>query len=158
MAAARGLEYEGGVTHPLTHLTGSWTGPSRTWFGPPPIAPDESTWTVEIESLLEGRYVRLRYRGTCTGKPHEGEMTLGVDDKEHTMYWIDTFHTGASPLWSTGPAGPEISVLGSYSAGEQRWGWRTRFTEEGEQLVIAAYNIIPDGGEMPAIEVRLARA
>ena len=145
------------MSHPLTHLTGPWTGPSRTWLDPSG-EPETSTWHVDVESLLDGRYVRLRYRGECCGKPHTGEMTLGVDAHEHTMYWIDSFHTGASAMWSTGPAGDAISVLGSYRAGEQRWGWRTAFAVEGEQLVLTAFNIWPDGREQPAIEVRLARA
>lgn len=63
----------------------------------------------------------------------------------------------ASPLWSTGPAGPAVSVLGSYRAGEQRWGWRTALRREGDALVIEATNIEPGGEETRAIEVRLAR-
>ncbi|MDC0674349.1 DUF1579 family protein [Nannocystis radixulma] len=143
------------MPHPLTELTGSWTGPARTWLGPDP---EVSTWRVEIESLLDGRYARLRYDGVCAGKPHHGEMTLGVDDHEHTLYWIDTFHTGASALWSTGPAGPAISVLGSYRAGPERWGWRTAFRRDGDLLVLEATNIHPNGDEDRAIEVRLTRA
>lgn len=146
----------GVMAHPLTELTGSWTGPARTWLDPTG-EPDVGDWRVQIESLLDGRYARLRYDGVCTGKLHRGEMTLGVDDHEHTLYWIDTFHTGASPLWSTGPAGPAVSVLGSYRAGEQRWGWRTAFRQEGDELVIEATNIAPSGEETRAIEVRLTR-
>ncbi|MCY1005313.1 DUF1579 family protein [Nannocystis pusilla] len=86
------------MAHPLTELTGSWTGPARTWLDPAGGEPDVGDWRVQIESLLEGRYARLRYDGVCTGKLHHGEMTLGVDDHEHTLYWIDTFHTGASPV------------------------------------------------------------
>jgi hypothetical protein len=74
------------------------------------------------------------------------------------MYWIDSFHTGASALWSTGPAGAAIEVLGSYRAGDQTWGWRTTYREIDGQLVIAATNISPEGKDYPAIEVRLSRA
>lgn len=144
------------MPHPLTELTGSWTGPARTWLDPTG-EPEVSTWRVEIEALLDDRYVRLRYDGVCMGKPHRGEMTLGADDVEHTMYWIDTFHTGASALWSTGAAGPTISVLGSYRAGPERWGWRTAFRRDGDLLVIEANNISPTGPEEHAIEVRLTR-
>ncbi|HEY8379761.1 MAG TPA: DUF1579 family protein [Nannocystis sp.] len=145
------------MPHPLHHLAGTWTGPARTWLDDTGV-PDEGTWTVEIEPLLGGRYLRLRYHGTCQGKPHHGEMTLGSDPVEHTMYWIDTFHTGDAPLWSTGPAGPDIVVQGSYRAGPERWGWRTAFRLEGDQLVIDATNIAPSGREDHAIEVRLTRA
>lgn len=147
----------GVMAHPLTELTGSWTGPARTWLDPAGGEPDVGDWRVQIESLLDGRYARLRYDGVCTGRLHHGEMTLGVDDHEHTLYWIDTFHTGASPLWSTGPAGPAIAVLGSYRAGDQRWGWRTAFRRDGDELVIEATNIEPSGEETRAIEVRLTR-
>lgn len=143
--------------HPLTELTGTWTGPARTWLDPE-REPEVSDWYVEIESLLDGRYARLRYDGVCAGKPHRGEMTLGLDEHEHTMYWIDSFHTGASALWSTGPAGPEIVVQGSYRAGPERWGWRTSFRRDGDLLILEATNIAPTGDEYPAVEVRLARA
>lgn len=143
------------MPHPLHELKGAWTGPALTWLDPDG-EPDRSTWRCEIEPLLGGRFVRLRYHGTCNGKPHTGEMTLGADDVEHTMYWIDTFHTGDAPLWSTGPAGPAISVHGTYRAGPERWGWRTAFRLEDGQLVVDATNIWPSGREDRAIEVRLA--
>jgi hypothetical protein len=144
------------MPHPLHHLAGTWAGPARTWLDASG-APDESTWRVEIETLLDDRFVRLRYHGTCQGKPHTGEMTLGADDVEHTMYWIDTFHTGNAPLWSTGPAGPDLVVQGSYRAGPERWGWRTVYRLEDDQFVVDATNIWPSGREEHAIEVRLTR-
>lgn len=145
------------MAHPLAHLSGSWAGSARTWLDPEG-EPDLSSWRATVEVLLDSRYVRLRYQGECCGKPHSGEMTLGFDEHEHTMYWIDSFHTGASPMWSVGPAGSVISVLGSYRAGDQRWGWRTLFREADGQLVLEATNITPDGQEAPAIEVRLSRS
>jgi hypothetical protein len=145
------------MAHSLAHLVGAWAGPVRTWLDPK-ADPEVSSWRGAVEALLDERYVRLRYQGECCGKPHTGEMTLGSDEHEHTMYWIDSFHTGASALWSVGPAGSVISVLGSYGAGDQRWGWRTVFREVDGQLVIEATNIKPDGQESPAIEVRLSRA
>lgn len=144
------------MPHPFHDLAGAWAGPARTWLGPD-REPDRGEWRVEIAPLLGGRYVRLSYDGTCEGKPHRGEMTLGLDDQEHTMYWIDSFHTGRSPMLSTGAAGPEIVVLGSYAAGPERWGWRTSFRRDGELLIVSADNIMPSGAEMPAIEVRLTR-
>ena len=145
------------MPHPLHHLTGAWTGVARTWLDPEGD-PEQATWPATIESLLGDRYVRIRYQGTCMGKPHEGEMTLGADDVEHTMYWCDSFHTGAAPMFSTGPVGPEIRVTGSYRAGPERWGWRTEYRVDGDRLVILATNIKPSGEEDRAIEVHLTRA
>jgi hypothetical protein len=144
------------MAHPLVHLAGAWSGPARTWLDPS-ADPELASWRAAIEPLLDGTYLRIRYDGECCGKPHTGEMTLGLDDLEHTMYWIDSFHTGRSAHWAVGPAGSSILVLGSYRAGEERWGWRTSFQEVEGQLVIAATNISPDGKEYPAIEVRLSR-
>jgi hypothetical protein len=149
--------YAARMAHPLVHLAGAWSGPARTWLDPS-AEPEVSSWRGVIEPLLDGFYVRLRYDGECCGKPHTGEMTLGLNKSEHTMYWIDSFHTGATAMWSVGPAGPAISVLGSYLGGDQRWGWRTSFREAEGQLVIEATNIAPDGKEYPAVEVRLSRA
>jgi hypothetical protein len=49
-------------------------------------------------------------------------------------------------------------VLGSYAAGDQRWGWRTVIHPHPERFVIEAFNIAPDGQEHPALKTQLTRA
>ena len=53
-----------------------------------------------------------------------------------------------------------FSVLGSYPdpTGGPDWGWRTAVDLlDGDHLLMSAYNIIPDGDEVKAIESRLTR-
>lgn len=154
--------FQGGPYHELLlGLTGRWSGPTRTWFDP--AAPAfESTTAATIEALLGGRWVRIGYEGAVPGKPHAGQMILGFhnDAGEFEMAWLDSFHTGTSMMLCTGKPGTDgtLSVLGSYAAGPERWGWRTVIRKTGpDQIVIEAFNISPAGEEDRAIETVLNR-
>jgi hypothetical protein len=154
--------FQGGPNHELLlGLVGRWAGPTRTWFDPSGPA-FESTTEATIESLFGGRFVRISYAGTVPQNPHAGQMILGFhnDARAFAMAWLDSFHTGTSLLLSVGEprADGAISVLGSYAAGPERWGWRTVIRRpQPDQLVIEAYNISPAGQEDRAIESVLAR-
>ena len=95
------------------------------------------------------------------GKPHAGEMLLAFekDTQRYSLAWIDSFHTGTALMLSTGGpvSGGIISVLGSYAAGEARWGWRTVLRADANAFVIEAFNIAPDGKEDPATKTSLER-
>ncbi|MES2641299.1 MAG: DUF1579 domain-containing protein [Myxococcota bacterium] len=144
----------------LATFVGDWSGPVSTWFDPDG-APEESAWRLSGALVLGGRFVRLTYSGTAMGKPHAGEILLGYerDEKRYTAAWIDSFHSGTQIMVSHGQAeGDGISVLGSYPAGDERWGWRTRFRRDGDSLVIAMTNLGPSGPEDRAVEAVLTRA
>jgi hypothetical protein len=144
----------------LHALVGEWEGATQTWFEPS-VPPDRSRTTARIQAILGGRFVRFEYRGTVISKPHAGEMLIGYDQTEgsFTALWVDSFHMGSGIMKCTGERGGAgaISVLGSYDAGGQTWGWRTVVRLDGEHLVVEATNIAPDGQEYPAIESRLSR-
>jgi hypothetical protein len=145
----------------LAGMAGNWRGTTRTWLDPN-AAPEETPTEATAEMLLGGRFLRIDYRGTVAGKPHAGQMIVGFhnDAQSFELLQIDSFHTGSMMMLSTGPVGPggAVSVLGSYPAGNERWGWRTVLRRDAEELVIEAFNIAPDGQEFPAIETRLRRA
>ncbi len=144
----------------LAPLVGSWEGSTKTWFDPSK-PPEESRTQARVESVLGGRFLRIQYAGTAMGKPHAGEMILAYekDEKRYALAWIDSFHTGTLLMSSTGTSTDDgvVSVLGSYPAGEQRWGWRTVIHTNPERFVIEAFNISPDGHEDPAIKTELRR-
>jgi hypothetical protein len=124
---------------------------------------DESTTLLQAEALLGGRWLRIVTRGTMLAKPHAGEMLLGYhkDAREYELAWIDSSHTGSAILFSTGAAAVEgvVDVVGSYRAGEERWGWRTRLSAPSSlELVLEAFNISPDGVEQRALLSRFTRA
>jgi hypothetical protein len=146
----------------LRNMVGRWSGPTQTWLDPS-AAPDESRTEVTVESLLGGRWIRIDYQSTVQGKPHAGQMIVGFhkDAKAFEIAWVDSFHTGTSMMLSTGAPRPDgaVSVVGSYGAGNERWGWRTVLRQtQPDELVFEAYNISPAGQEDRAVETRLRRA
>jgi hypothetical protein len=155
--------FEAGEEHALlATFVGLWTGPTQLWLEP--SGPPEVTSTLlHAEPVLGGRWLRVSYQGVTFGKPHAGEMLLGFhkDAREVELAWIDSAHTGSAIMLSKGKlARPGIiDVLGSYAAGEQRWGWRTILScpSPGE-LVIQSFNISPQGEEERAMESRLTRS
>jgi Glyoxalase-like domain/Protein of unknown function (DUF1579) len=139
----------------LMALAGHYQGNTRT-FVDPNAAPDLADDTLYIEPALGGRWLRLQWFGTVFGKPRSGEMLLGfhIDAGEYEMTWADTFHTGSAIMWSSGKARQDgvVSVIGSYAAGPERWGWRTEFHLDRDALRLRAFNISPNGHEDRAIE------
>jgi len=145
----------------LAGLAGTWRGRTRLWLDPA-APPEESLFEVSAQPLLGGRWLRLCTCGTALGEPHAGEMLLGYhrDERRYELAWIDSFHTAGSIMLSTGAASVPgvVDVLGSYAAGEQRWGWRTRlWLSESGELALDAFNIAPDGVEARAVESRAKR-
>ncbi|WP_373046896.1 DUF1579 family protein [Vulgatibacter sp.] len=144
----------------LAAMVGQWRGPTKTWLDPS-APPDESITEATVEPLLGCRWIRIDYRGRVLGKLHAGQMIVGFhkDAQEHEIAWLDSFHTGTAMMFSIGKASGDgsVSVLGSYAAGPERWGWRTGLRMDDGRLVLEAWNITPDGQEFPAIETRLAR-
>ena len=162
LARAETAPFSPGPEHQtLARFAGSWKGPTQLWLDPD-APPEESTTELLAEPILGGRWLRLSERGAAFGKPHAGEMLLGyhLDARAYELAWVDSSHTGTSIILSTGAATEPgvVDVLGSYTAGGQRWGWRTRLRlSTPEELLIEAFNISPDGVEMRAIVSTLRR-
>ena len=145
---------------PLLALAGSWAGPTKTWFDADGD-PEVTHTVVVIEPILAGRIIRATYTGTAMGKPHAGMFLLTFDKAEghYAMVWVDSFHMGTGLHFAPGkPLADGVSFLGSFPAGDERWGWRTSIRMiEGGVVLVEATNIMPDGTEMHAVETRLSR-
>jgi len=146
----------------LQRFAGSWQGTTRLWLEPG-TPPEETRTELHAQLILGGRWLRLEWVGTAFGKPHAGEMLLGFhrDAGEYELAWVDSSHTGSAIMLSTGPASgePVVDVVGSYRAGTQRWGWRTRLScPSPDALAIDAFNISPEGEEHRAIATLLTRS
>jgi len=143
----------------LQRMCGHYSGEVKTWLDPT-ADPEVSRGELHVSQVFGGRWLRLEQAGEVMGTKHAGEMLLGfhVDAAQYELCWIDSFHTGSSMLNSVGGLREDgrISVLGSYAAGEERWGWRTEF-ERDDGLIVRAFNIFPSGEEVPAIEARWTR-
>lgn len=145
----------------LRSFVGVWRGPSRLWADPS-APPEESITELSAQLVLGGRWLRIDYRGVAFGKPHAGEMLVGFhkDAALYELAWVDSSHTGSAIMLSVGPAQVPgiVEVLGSYAAGEQRWGWRTRLGRpDADALSWEAFNIAPDGTSHDAFSASLSR-
>lgn len=160
LATVETAPFSAGDGHRDLHgLVGEWEGTTRTWLDPS-APPDEGRTAARIEIILGGRFIRFEYRGTVIGKSHAGEMLIGCDsDGRIAAAWIDSFHMATGIMMSTGDRRSDgaISVLGSYDAGGQKWGWRTALRLDQGQLAIETTNISPEGEEYRATESRLVR-
>jgi hypothetical protein len=145
----------------LAGFVGTWRGLCQLWLDAD-APPEEDQVELQAELLLGGRWLRLCTSGTALGQRHAGEMLIGYhkDAQRYELAWVDSFHTATSIMLSTGPARAPgvVDVLGSYAAGDQRWGWRTRLwlSAPGE-LALEAFNIPPGGAEQRAFASRLRR-
>lgn len=143
----------------LARFSGSWKGPVKTWFDPAK-EPEATTWSAEGERILGGRFVRLDYRGTAMGKPHAGEMLLAYerDEARFLLVWIDSFHTGTQAMVCHGKLdGESLTFLGTYPAGAERWGWRTKLEASPDGITVEMANISPTGQEDRAVSATLGR-
>ena len=143
----------------LAAAAGRWAGTS-TLQDPKTGAPLASPSTLTVTPVLGGRFVRVDSTWDYLGDPQDGSLLVGFDpaDGRATAHWVDTWHTGRTPIAFVGGAdGGAISVLGTYAAPPgPDWGWRIAIVP-GERLRITHTNIDPDGRESPAVDAVYSR-
>ena len=147
--------------HFFARMAGNWRGLSRLWIEPDKLA-DEASIVGTIQLLLEGRYALFLYQSSIEGEAQHGMFTFGYNTslEQFETSWVDSFHTNTGIMFCTGrELGSGFSVTGSYTdpSGGPDWTWRTEVELNGDELVITAYNITPEGEESKATEMVLTR-
>jgi hypothetical protein len=97
-------------------LVGSWTTTTKEWMEPGK-PPTESTGTVEMKMLLDGRFLYQEYNSQMMGQPFSGVGIDGYDNltKKYVTAWIDTMGTGIFFMEGTASAdGRTITLKGSH--------------------------------------------
>jgi hypothetical protein len=117
MEAYKKLGTPGEPHKQLASLAGSWTTQTKEWMEPgkPPM---ESTGSVEMKTLLDGRFLEQEFTGNMMGQPYNGIGITGYDNlrKRYVSTWIDTMGTGIFTMEGmASPDGKTITLKGQHA-------------------------------------------
>lgn len=147
--------------HFLSQLAGNWKGTSKLWLEPDKLS-NEAPIVGTIQLVLDGRFALFLYQSSIEGEAQHGMFTFGYNTEldRFEASWVDSFHTNTSIMFCTGNEKTNgFFVLGSYPdpSGGPDWGWRTEVKFQDNELIITAFNIMPDGMEAKATEFALKK-
>jgi hypothetical protein len=101
----------------FANLVGSWTTTTKEWMEPGK-PPTESTGSVEMKMLLDGRFLQQEFAGNMMGQPYSGIGISGYDNlrKRYVSTWIDSMGTGIFMMEGTAsPDGKTITLKGQHA-------------------------------------------
>ncbi|MGQ0810383.1 MAG: DUF1579 domain-containing protein [Nitrospiraceae bacterium] len=117
MEAYQKLATPGEQHKQLAGLAGSWTTKTKEWMEPGK-PPTESSGTVEMKMVLDGRFLQQEFTGEMMGHPYSGIGTSGYDNlrKRYVSTWMDTMGTGVFVMEGTGSTdGKTITLKGQHA-------------------------------------------
>lgn len=155
----------------FAELAGDWIGTKQVWLAPgQPVRESETAASVALPA--GGQFATVRYTWADEGKPQDGLLVVRRPAEADSanaprggsaveMVWIDSWHMrDAFMVCDAEPAGDgELAARGSYAAPPgPDWGWRiTLRMETADSFVIVMDNILPDGREARAVEMKYRR-
>lgn len=139
-------------------MVGDWEGTYLLWLRPDELT-SESPTHAAVRPVLGGRFVGYDYEWAVNGEPQQGSMLVGCTAAGVLQAaWVDTWHNGDDIMFCASSAAV-ASVSGEYGPPEERWRWRTEYLmPSDDDLVITAWNIMPDGREGRATEATYRRS
>lgn len=151
------------IPEKLKVLAGEWSGSNRLhlgdWHPEKPI--HDSDGTASVRERVGGQFIEIAYTWEHDGKPCEGVLILGGDNKTDAVsaFWTDSWHLAHQTMLCEGSqVDGNVSVKGAYEVeGHPDWGWRTELIPGPERLQYNMYNVSPEGEEQIAVEMDLTR-
>jgi hypothetical protein len=79
----------------LKFFEGNWTSATKMWTDPS-APPQQSTGSMTVTPLYDGRYLVFRQTGEFQGATFEGQGYLGFENARNQFFstWIDSMATG----------------------------------------------------------------
>lgn len=155
-AATPGAEHE-----KLAATAGTYTTVSR-WWQAPGAPPEEATGSAERSTLLDGRYVVEKYRGTMMGMPFEGMGVTGYDNVEqrYVTIWVDNMSTGIFMMLGQADESGNLVFRGEYKdpASGQTKTMRSVSSRTAGGETFEMYDVAADGSEFKVFEIVYTKA
>lgn len=133
---------------------GRFVGENRLWLMP-------GTPVHRSEGTLEADATGLRISWAHDGKAQHGTLRLRGPAPSCRADLQDSFHAADGLVLHGCVRGTELYLYATYPAGDGSpdWGWRIELDwSDPEHLTLRMFNLLPDGTEALAVELRGARA
>ncbi len=143
----------------LKPLEGEWTVTIRHWMKPGKKH-EKSIGTSSNSWILDGRFLKQKYKGEWAGQPFEGMGFMGYDNvrKEYVSVWMDSMSTGI--MQGSGQYDPTTRTIkssGTFSCpltGEKNMWYRDELKIVNDNKVIMnMYVKDPEGKEFRSMEL-----
>jgi len=147
----------------LQPLVGGWKGSNRLHlgdWGPTPLY--ESVGTATVQERSRGQFLEIAYTWEYDGKPQEGVIILGGDNKTDSVnaFWTDSWHMAHQTMLCNGleRGDGSVSIKGTYKVeGHPEWGWRSEIIPTDSGFEYKMFNVSPEGEETIAVEMDMKR-
>jgi hypothetical protein len=165
-AAAQQKEWEAfmspGPEHALLkNRVGKWKTVSKS-FHEPGKDPEVSEGTASFKLIMGGRYLQQNFSGNYSGMKMQGQGLLGYNNgkKKYEGTWVDNFGTGI--LVSEGTYDAKTKTITEISLGAGPGGAPMKMKmvtkdKDKDNFTFSMFMILPDGTEIPAIEIAYTR-
>ena len=116
--------------------------------------------TAKINYVLGKTCILLDYDHAVEGKSYQGILLINYSTSKNIYQgsWLDQWHQKEEIMQLEGkPISNGFSLEGSYSGGEETWGWIIECTHSGPTLHINHFNVDPAGSKYLGVEITYSK-
>ena len=150
------------VPKPILDAKGAWHGSSKlhmSWL-PEGERISESESDLLVEQDFQSSHAIIRYYWMHDGIRQEGTLLVAgnADASEVQMAWSDSWHQDSGVLSLIGgPIENGVKAKGSYTAGDETWGWTIALCLVADDIQLEMENVTPAGEAEWAVKAIYAR-